>query len=352
MQSSVPKVLQPLAGAPLLAHVLELAAALEPASIHVVLRAWRRAGASEISAIRRLRWWHQAEQLGTAHALTQAMPGIEDGQRVLVLYGDVPLLRAGDAARTARRRAGRRHRCCSRRDSPIPTGYGRIVRDARGAVRRIVEECDASARERRLREINTGVLVRRRDASSSWLPQRSSARNAQGEYYLTDIMAIAARAEAPHRRDRRVRRGRSAGYQRQAAARRRLRPMYRRRRARELMAQGVTLIDPARIDLRGAITVGRDVLLDVNVVLEGPVHARRRRAHRRRTAWSAMPRSGERTRLHLQLRGAGRRIGSDCQIGPFTRVRPESAHRAMACIWAISSRSRTAASATAARPII
>jgi bifunctional UDP-N-acetylglucosamine pyrophosphorylase/glucosamine-1-phosphate N-acetyltransferase len=319
MHSSVPKVLQPLAGAPLLAHVLELAAGLGPASIHIV----HGHGGDQVRrqfVDPRLHWWHQAEQLGTAHALAQALPGIENGQRVLVLYGDVPLLRAATLQELLARAPADGIGLLSAQ-LPEPTGYGRIVRDARGAVRRIVEEREASARERRLREINTGVLVAPARRLKQWLPL-VKLRATQAEHYLTDIIEIASRARRPivaiGASDAREVLGINDRQQLAAAE-----GVYRQRRAAELLAQGVTLVDPARIDLRGVLTMGRDVVLDVNVVLEGPVHL----GDGVRIGANCVISNatlGERTRLHPNCVVQDAVIGSDCQIGPFTRVRPES----------------------------
>jgi bifunctional UDP-N-acetylglucosamine pyrophosphorylase/glucosamine-1-phosphate N-acetyltransferase len=319
MHSSVPKVLQPLAGAPLLAHVLELAAGLGAASIHIV----HGHGGDQVRrqfVDPRLHWWHQAEQLGTAHALAQALPGIENGQRVLVLYGDVPLLRAATLQELLARAPADGIGLLSAQ-LPEPTGYGRIVRDARGAVRRIVEEREASARERRLREINTGVLVAPARRLKQWLPL-VKLRATQAEHYLTDIIEIASRARRPivaiGASDAREVLGINDRQQLAAAE-----GVYRQRRAAELLAQGVTLVDPARIDLRGVLTMGRDVVLDVNVVLEGPVHL----GDGVRIGANCVISNatlGERTRLHPNCVVQDAVIGSDCQIGPFTRVRPES----------------------------
>jgi bifunctional UDP-N-acetylglucosamine pyrophosphorylase / glucosamine-1-phosphate N-acetyltransferase len=318
MQSDIPKVLQPLAGVPMLAHVLGLAAKLTPASIHVV---YGHGGerVRELFDDGRLRWSLQSEQLGTGDALQQAMPDIPDANQVLVLYGDVPLLLA-ETLRGLIARAGMRGVALLTARLAEPSGYGRVVRDARGALRRIVEECDATARQRLIREVNTGVLVASARFLKDWLA-RLKPRNAQHEYYLTDILGMAVRQKlriaTVEAADAAEVQGVNDKLQLALAE-----AEYRRRRARQLMGQGVTLIDPARIDLRGSIAVGRDVLLDVNVVLDGPVEL----GDGVRIGPNCVLRNvsvGARTVLFANCVLQDAQIGSDCQIGPFTRMRPK-----------------------------
>jgi bifunctional UDP-N-acetylglucosamine pyrophosphorylase/glucosamine-1-phosphate N-acetyltransferase len=329
MQSDQPKVLQPLAGRPLLAHVLELADSLNPAAVHVVIgHGGERVrssieGAGGSAAVQPPRHWVvQGEQLGTGHAVQQAMNGIADEHQVLVLYGDVPLLRAQTVRELCALAAGR----ADGRGVAVltallddPAGYGRIVRDARGALRRIVEDSEAGAKERRIREINSGVLAAPARLLRQWLA-RLQPRNAQHEYYLTDVVAQAARQKVPVAaltafdpaeilgvNDRVQLAQAEAGY--------------RRRRAHELMARGVTVIDPARLDVRGSVETGRDVVLDVNVVLEGPV----RLGDGVRIGPNCVVANttiGAHTRLHPNCVVHDASIDGDCQIGPFTRLRP------------------------------
>ena len=319
MRSTLPKVMQRLAGVPLLGHVLELAAQLEPAAIHVV---YGHGGEllRQHFAQAPVQWTLQAEQLGTGHALMQAMPSIADDQRVLVLYGDVPLLRA-QTLRALIALAGARQVALLSATPANTTGYGRLVRDARGALKRIVEDGDASVRERAIAEVNSGVLLAPAAPLRKWLGQLQP-RNAQGEYYLTDICALALRAKTAVHALKAEDPAEILGVndkQQLAEAE----AEYRRRRARELMSQGVTVIDPARIDVRGEVTVGRDVLLDVNVVLEGPVHL----ADGVRVGPNCVLANssvGPATVLHANCVVQDASIGGDCQIGPFTRVRPQS----------------------------
>jgi bifunctional UDP-N-acetylglucosamine pyrophosphorylase/glucosamine-1-phosphate N-acetyltransferase len=319
MQSDLPKVMQPLAGAPLLSHVLELASQLEPAMTHVVYGH----GAQQVReyfAQARVQWALQSEQLGTGHALLQAMPAVPDYHRLLVLYGDVPLLRI-ETLRALIAAAGERSLALLSAAPADGTGYGRIVRDARGAVRRIVEERDATARERSIREVNSGVLLAPAALLRQWLG-KLRARNTQREYYLTDVVALALKARtrviAVSAEDASEVQGVNDRLQLAEAE-----AEYRRRRARALMSQGVTLIDPARLDVRGEVSVGRDVLLDVNVVLHGPVHL----ADRVRIGPNCVlshASVGPDTVVHANCVIQNAEIGASCQIGPFTRLRPQT----------------------------
>jgi bifunctional UDP-N-acetylglucosamine pyrophosphorylase/glucosamine-1-phosphate N-acetyltransferase len=318
MQSEIPKVLQPLAGAPMLAHVLDLAASLTPASIHVV---YGHGGerVRELFEDGLLRWSLQSEQLGTGDALQQAMPDIPDAHQVLVLYGDVPLLLA-DTLRGLIAQSGARTLALLTAQLADASGYGRVLRNARGKLLRIVEECDASEKQRRIHEVNTGVLVASARFLKAWLA-RLRPRNVQREYYLTDIVGLAVRQKlriaTVEASDAAEVQGVNDRLQLALAE-----AEYRRRRARQLMALGVTLVDPARIDLRGAIAVGRDVLLEANVVLEGPVEL----ADGVRIGPNCVLKNvtvGARTVLYANCVLHDAQIGSDCQIGPFTRMRPK-----------------------------
>ncbi|HEY4973327.1 MAG TPA: NTP transferase domain-containing protein, partial [Steroidobacteraceae bacterium] len=248
MLSDVPKVLQPLAGTPMLAHVLDLAANLAPTCIHVV---YGHGGerVRELFNNEQLHWTLQSEQLGTGDALRQAMPDIPDAHQVLVLYGDVPLLLA-DTLRGLLAHSGKNSVALLTARLTDASGYGRVVRDARGKLRRIVEECDANAKQRQIHEVSTGVMVASAKLLKAWLA-RLKPRNAQHEYYLTDIVGMAVqqklRIATVEASDGAQVQGVNDKLQLALAE-----GEYRRRRARELMGQGVTLIDPARIDVRGS----------------------------------------------------------------------------------------------------
>ena len=209
----------------------------------------------------------QAEQLGTGHAVAQALPHLS-AERVLILYGDVPLIEAETLQRLLQK-VGPEQLALLTVTLDDPTGYGRIVRDGRGEVQAIVEHKDASADQRAIREGNTGILAVPGSRIGEWLGRLSNS-NAQGEYYLTDVIAMAVadglRVATEQPADAMEVQGANDRIQLAELERH-----YQLRAARRLMAQGVTLRDPARFDLRGEVSVGRDVLIDVNVVLEGRV---------------------------------------------------------------------------------
>ena len=319
MHSDLPKVLQPLAGRPLLSHVIATAQELEPSSIHVVYGHGGERVRDALSATP-VSWVLQAEQLGTGHAVAQAMPQVDDGDLVLVLYGDVPLIRAA-TLRQLVALAGPKSVALLTVELDDPAGYGRIVRNARGQVQRIVEEKDAPARVRRIREGNTGVMVAPAKLLRRWLA-RLRTDNAQGELYLTDIIAMAVKekvkvaplaAESP---------GEVLGIndKAQLAA---VEAIYRARRAEALLAEGVTLVDPARIDVRGTLAVGRDVQIDVNVIFEGTV----RLGDRVRIGPNCVIREseiGDDTEVFPNCVIDRATIGPACHIGPFARFRPSS----------------------------
>ena len=266
MRSARPKVLQPIAGKPMLGHVIDAARALGAAAIHVVHGHGGDRVQTAFAAQSDLHWAEQAQQLGTGHAVQQAMPTIPDGARVLVLYGDVPLIRTEslqallDAPGTL---------AVLGAEPPDPQGYGRLVLDGEGRVQAIVEHKDADAAQRAIRLINTGILRAEASALRGWL-SRLGTGNAQGEYYLTDIFAMAAtagQAAAVVRVSDPVEtEGANDSWQLAALER-----AFQLRAARALATAGVRFADPARFDQRGSVRVGQDVEIDVDVVLEGEV---------------------------------------------------------------------------------
>jgi bifunctional UDP-N-acetylglucosamine pyrophosphorylase/glucosamine-1-phosphate N-acetyltransferase len=318
MHSALPKVLQPLAGRPLLDHVIRAARALEPAAIHVVYGHGGEQVRAAFADQPDLTWALQAEQLGTGHAVVQAMTQIPDGQRVLVLCGDVPLIRPQTLEKlVAREAAGTLTLLTAQLEDA--TGYGRVLRNASGAVTRIVEHRDATAEERRVTEINTGLIACDARSLRRYLAALKND-NAQGEYYLTDVIGMAfaddvkvdgivadSATEVLGINDR----------TQLAAAERAL----QRRQAAELMARGVTLADPERIDVRGEVIAGRDVFIDVGVVLEGKV-VLGDRARIGPYCVVADSTLGADTRVHSHSVLSGVAAGDDCDIGPFSRLRP------------------------------
>lgn len=267
MKSSLPKVLHPLGGRPLLAHVIKAAHELHAEKLVVV---YGHGGEQVCECIDdpAIVWVEQAEQLGTGHAVNQAMPEVDDDSISLVLYGDVPLINHQTLSDLVSR---------ARNDKLAlltvyledPSGYGRIVRDVQGHVSCIVEEKDANEEQRRIGEANTGILAVRGRLLRRWLNQLEND-NAQGEYYLTDIiaMAVADGVEIKTCQPDSEEEVLGVNSRSQLAQ---LERYYQYQQAEALMAQGVTIIDPARIDVRGEVTVGQDISIDVNVILEGKV---------------------------------------------------------------------------------
>ncbi|MBN8792720.1 MAG: bifunctional UDP-N-acetylglucosamine diphosphorylase/glucosamine-1-phosphate N-acetyltransferase GlmU [Stenotrophomonas nitritireducens] len=316
MKSLLPKVLQPVAGRPMLAHVIETARQLQPAGIHVVHGHGGEAVRAAFSGQDDLVWAEQLQQLGTGHAVLQAMPAVPDTAQVLVLYGDVPLIRA-DTLRALLHDAPRLAVLVAELDDP--TGYGRIVRDAEGKVAAIVEQKDADDEQKRIRTVNTGIITAESTALRRWLSGLSNA-NAQGEYYLTDVFAAAAAEYTPaalvHVADPQEAEGANDPWQLAQLER-----AWQLRAARALCEQGVRLLDPARLDQRGTVKAGRDVQIDANVVLEGEVEL------------GDGVVVGAFVRLKDVRLGAGTEVRPHCdlegvvsegaaQIGPFARLRP------------------------------
>ncbi|HEU4516843.1 MAG TPA: bifunctional UDP-N-acetylglucosamine diphosphorylase/glucosamine-1-phosphate N-acetyltransferase GlmU [Steroidobacteraceae bacterium] len=317
MGSDLPKVLQPLAGRPLLAHVVDTARALGPAAIHVVYgHGGDRVRAAFNGAD--LGWALQAEQKGTGHALMQALPSVPDGHSVLVLYGDVPLIRAKTLADLVGRARDAGLALLSARLAD-PAGYGRVIRDGAGRVVRIVEEKDANHKERAIDEINTGVLAAPAAKLRGWLGSLK-ADNAQGEYYLTDCIGAAVRdgcaVEAVVADEPSEVLGVNDKLQLAEAE-----AAHRLARATALMRAGVTVVDPARLDVRGEVHCGRDVLLDVNVILQGTV----RLGDRVKVGAGCVLvdcEIGDDSELRVNSLVEGATAGKGCVIGPFARLRP------------------------------
>ncbi len=319
MHSDLPKVLQPLGGSTLLEHVVHTAAELKPEAIYIV---YGHGGEHLPNVLKHLpvQWVLQAEQLGTGHAVMQALPPIRDEHDVLVLYGDVPLLRV-PTLQALVMGAARGELAILTAKLANPTGYGRILRDAAGEVQGVVEEKDATPEQRRLNEASTGPLAVRASHLRGWLKQVQN-HNAQKEYYLPDVIALAVKAgvlasaivadseeEVTGVNDRR-----------QLAAAERV---LRRRMAETLLQHGVTLRDPERIDVRGELECGRDVVIDINCIFEGAVKL----GHRVRIGPNVVIRDceiGDDTQVFANSVLDGAQIGVRVCIGPFARIRPES----------------------------
>ncbi len=316
MQSDLPKVLHPLAGKPLLSHVISTAKALNPSRICVVYGHGGDLVPSQLAA-EDVRFVLQSPQLGTGHAVMQASDALDDAAPTLVLYGDVPLTTA-TTLQTLVDKAGKERLAVLTVDLEDPTGYGRIVRENNRIVR-IVEQKDASDSERAIREVNTGILVAPTRALKSWLSKLSN-NNAQQEYYLTDIIAMAVKEGTPVESAQPAQVWETLGVNSKVQLAE-LERIYQRAIANALLEQGVTLADPNRIDVRGELHCGRDVSIDVGCVFEGEVVLgdgvvigancviRDAKIH-----------SGAMIKPFSHIDGT--RIGSDAQIGPYARLRP------------------------------
>ncbi len=316
MHSALPKVLHPLAGRPLLAHVLEAARALEPERILVV----HGHGAAAVRAAfagAGVEWVEQAQQLGTGHALSQALPKVARGAQVLVLNGDVPLLRAETLARLVA--ASKKGLAICTSDLTDATGYGRVLRDARKRVRRVVEHKDASAKELRVREWYAGFLAAPAQRLAAWLAKVKPA-NAQKEYYLTDLIGIAVKERVNVATVKALDPWEVAGVNsRHELAL--LERAFQNAQAKRLLEAGVTLADLWRVDVRGELTCGRDVTIDVNCVFEGRVQL----GDRVRVGPNCVLRDvvvGADTEIFAHSLLDAANIGRRCRIGPFARMRP------------------------------
>jgi len=319
MHSALPKVLQPLADRPLLKHVVEAAQALHPQRIHVVYGH----GAEQVqSALGYLdvNWVYQKQQLGTGHAVAQAIDDVPDDARVLVLYGDVPLMRAGTLSHLVDA-AGSDALALLTVVLDDPGGYGRITRDDSNRVIGIVEHKDASEDELHIREVNTGLLCAQARHLRDWL-SRLTNENTQGEYYLTDCIAMAAgdgiRIVAGQAGD--VEETQGINNKRDLATAERL---LQRRQADALMNQGLTLRDPDRFDLRGTLRIGRDCLIDVNAVIEGEVVL----GDNVTIGPNCVLRNceiGDSSQVFAHTVIEHSQVGARCSVGPFARLRPDT----------------------------
>ena len=316
MKSRVPKVLQTVGGSALIIHVLDTALQMKPAGIHVVFNPavpQLQAACDDYDII----WAAQAEQLGTGHAVQQAMPGIPDGTDVLVLYGDIPLLEAPVLDNMIE--SGSAEIKVLTMNVPDPTGYGRILRDKSGSVVGIVEERDASEAQKAITEVNSGIILAQHSVLLSCLDELASD-NSQNEYYLTDVITIAnskgmqaSGVVAPIAADLE-----GANDRIQLAA---LEQRYRMKKSTELMQAGVQLADPERVDVRGTVVAGSDVYIDINVILEGDISLGDDvRIGPGCVLKNCQLAAGTQVHAYSVLEGM-RSLGA-CDIGPFARVRP------------------------------
>lgn len=317
MKSALPKVLHRIAGKPMLHHVMDTARKLGAAGIHGVIGH----GAEQVKAItpaEDVQWALQEQQLGTGHAVAQALPALPDDARVLILYGDVPLTRP-ETLEALVSQVSEDSLGLLTVTLDNPDGYGRILRNDAGDVTAIVEQKDATDAQKAVNEVNTGILAVSARHLKDWLPQLSNS-NAQGEYYLTDIIAMAAD------KGMRISVAQPANeYEVQGVNNRlqlaELERWYQLQEANRLMTEGATLADPSRIDVRGSLSVGQDVLIDINAVFEGNVSL----ANDVSIGPNCVIRDatiGEGTRIEANSVIDGADIGRGAQVGPFARLRP------------------------------
>ncbi|QQJ96925.1 bifunctional UDP-N-acetylglucosamine diphosphorylase/glucosamine-1-phosphate N-acetyltransferase GlmU [Burkholderia ambifaria] len=317
MRSALPKVLHPLAGRPLLSHVIATARTLQPSRLVVVVGH----GAEQVQAAVAapdVQFAVQAEQLGTGHAVRQALPLLDPAQPTLVLYGDVPLTRASTLRRLVdAARDGSYGILTVTLDDP--TGYGRIVRDAAGFVTRIVEQKDASPEQLKIAEINTGIIITPTGQLAMWLGALKN-ENAQGEYYLTDVVELAIEAGFDVVTSQPDDEWETLGVNSKAQLAE-LERIHQRNVADALLVDGVTLADPARVDVRGTLRCGRDVSIDVNCVFEGNVTL----ADNVTIGANCVIRNasvGAGTRIDAFTHIDGAELGANTVIGPYARLRP------------------------------
>jgi bifunctional UDP-N-acetylglucosamine pyrophosphorylase / glucosamine-1-phosphate N-acetyltransferase len=334
MKSALPKVLQTLAGKPLLQHVLSTAISIQGKASKqgpIVVLGHGAADVKEFLAnvskidpsFSKVSTALQAEQKGTGHALLQALPKLDLQEPTLVLYGDVPLTSKKTLSKLTKLADGVRGKDCAlallTQNLSNPSGYGRIVRDANGSVQEIVEEKDATLVQKTIKEINTGIMVLPSNSLQKWLKALRSS-NAQGEYYLTDVIAMAVRDGVPIRTTQADDEFETIGVNSrdQLAA---LERLHQLNIANQLMDAGVSLADPARIDVRGSLECGSDVLIDVGCVFEGSVTV----ASGTKIGPYCVIRNsviGKGVVIHAYSHIDGAKVGQQSIIGPYARLRP------------------------------
>ena len=335
MRSALPKVMQNLAGKPMLQHVLETAFITSPKTAPLVvighgaplvsqfLMTFAAQNKTTLKLAAKISTVLQAKQNGTGHALLQALPKLNLTVPTLVLYGDVPLIGSSTLKRLIQLADG-----VAGQDSALalltqdlvdPQGYGRIMRNAAGEVTAIIEEKDANRQQRSIQEINTGIMVLPSQHLKRWL-KALKASNAQGEYYLTDVIAMAVKDGVPIRTTQATNAWETIGVndRAQLAA---LERIAQQEIARNLLSDGVSLADPSRLDVRGKLTCGQDVFIDISCVFEGAVSL----AAGVKVGPNCVLRNtqvGKRVVIQAFSHVDGAMIGDDCIIGPYARLRP------------------------------
>lgn len=318
MYSDLPKVLHPLAGKPLLEHVIKTATSLDSTERPLVVYGHQGERVKNTLDYLSVTWIHQTEQLGTGHAVQQTLSFLPANGRVLILYGDVPLIEATTLkhfiADTPENALG-----VMTAELPDPTGFGRIIRNNKNNVTAIVEEKDATAAQRNIQEINTGIYLISVAHLKKWLPQLTN-HNIQQEYYLTDLIALAVKEKI------KIHSVQPKYYEEILGINDRLQlacleRFYQERFAEKLMLQGVTLLDPHRFDVRGDVNIAQDVVIDINVILEGNVKIGKGCV----IGPNVLLRNvvmGDHVEIKANSVLEGAEIADHCIIGPFARLRP------------------------------
>lgn len=319
MKSDLPKVLHPLGNKPLLEHVILTAGRLGASATHVVYGHGGELVKQKLAHVD-VNWVPQEQQLGTGHAVEQAMPAVTGNKTILILYGDVPLI----SQHTLTHLLGEVDDNTMTLLTAVlhdPTGYGRIIRDVSGNVVGIVEQKDAKPEQKNIKEINTGILAVKSDLLRRWLKMLEN-NNAQGEFYLTDIIAIAAKEGIVIKTVKPALLTEIEGVNNKIHLAE-LERAYQRQQAERLMLDGVSFKDPARFDLRGELTAGKDVVIDVNVVMEGNVTL----GDRVYIAPNCVIKDshiGSDVTIHPNTIVEQSTVGDGCELGPFARLRPET----------------------------
>ncbi len=320
MVSNKPKVLHLLGGMPLLEHVINTANELKPEKIYVVYGNGGSTLPDQMSHLKNVEWIHQDQQLGTGHAVMQAVPHCDPNDQILVLYGDVPLVPAATLQQLIK-------------DTPRngvglvvtvlkdPSGFGRIIRSEVGNILAIVEHKDATPKQRKIKEINTGIISTMARHLQTWLPALKN-NNKQNEYYLTDIIELANIEGVPVggviEHDFESVLGVNDRWQLANMERH-----YQKSLARELAYSGVTVRDPTRLDIRGQHSIAPEVIIDINVVMEGKVKIGAN-SEIGPNVYLKNVDIGENVRVLANSVIEGAKIGDNCEIGPFARIRPET----------------------------
>ena len=321
MRSSVPKVLHEIASKSLLGHVIDCALTLAPEKVHVVVGHGKDLVIEAFKGhpgVEHLCWVEQLEQLGTGHAVAQALPSIPDHANVLMLTADVPLITGQTLARLVNEMAHHRLALLTAIvDDPF--GLGRIIRDGADSITGIVEEKDASDAQRELCEINSGIMCAKASQLKTWLAAVDN-QNVQAEYYLTDIVALAVADGDPITAQQPISNHEVAGINSRSQLAE-AESIYQFLQAERLMAEGVTLRDPSRVDIRGEVTVGQDTIIDINVVIEGPTSIGKNVRIGPNCVITAST-IADNVTIHPNTVIERSQIDSEVNVGPFARIRP------------------------------